>query len=396
MRKALDPLKVLWQYIKRKATSMPVLRLAAAALYCHRFKKNEQALELCNICFARLTERDRMLKVALDDLAGYMNFGLKKYDSAIQHFEKALPIEEQWLGLKDFGMLDRQYVLASCYFQTWDLEKSLQFLNKMLQNVFQSLQSSGVADNPSSMMMPPEMSIPHQNGFMKTLVRKYFERSHDSRSKLSPYDLDLLILEIKTHQKRGTVLRCLNRPQEALRSFQRSLELSTKTFGNLEPANPRVEKFRAQILIAYDWIAILHFYERRDEDAIKAILKAEHIFQEVPKSRIDDTMHANHKRYCSNIFGSNAGKFGITEQFAQDAMNVSILSSCQRFGAKICTEDLHYWFTRAKNMLNVKNRPKLKDNLAPFSQAIGAYKRFLDHYVDIHEQEPLRTHHNNY
>ncbi|PMD29123.1 TPR-like protein [Hyaloscypha variabilis F] len=396
MRRALDPLKVLWQYIKRKATSMPVLLLAAAALYYHQFEKNEQALELCNICLARLTKRDKMLKVALDDLAGYINYALEKYDSAIEHFEKALPIEEQWLGSKRLWLLNAQYVLADCYFQTSNSEKALQFLNKMLQNGIQSLQSSRVADNPSNMSMPPEMSMPHQNGFIMTQVTKLIENSRDSRSKLSLYDIDLLVLEIKIHQTRGIVLRRLKRPQEAIRSFQRSLELSTKIIGGLKPADPCVEKFRVPMLIAYDWIAITHFEERRDEDAIKAILKAEEIFQEVPKSRINNIMHANHKIHCACIFGSNPGKFGFTVQFAQDAIRASIVPLCQTFGAKICTGELHYWFTRVKNMLDVNNHPKPEDESGPFNQAIGACKRFLDHYVEIHEQEPLRTLHNNY
>jgi len=199
-----------------------------------------------------------------------------------------------------------------------------------------------------------------------TLVRKFFEKAHDSRSKLSSYDISLLVSEIKTHQMRGSVLRCLNKPQEALRSFQRSLELSTKIIG-VEPADPWVEQFQAQMLIAYDWIAMIHFNERRDEDAIKAILKAEEIFQEVPKSRIDDIMHANHKMFCSYIFGSNTGKFGLTVQFAQDAMTASIFPLCQTFGAKLCTKVLHYWFTKVKNMLDVNNRPKPEHESAPFN-----------------------------
>jgi pentatricopeptide repeat protein len=285
----------LWQYIKRKATSMPVLLLAAAVVYYYKLRKNEQALELCNICLARLTKRDKRLKVVLDELAGHKNYALEEYDSAIQHFEKALPIEEQWLGLRQFELLELQYDLAYCYFKTSNFEKALQFLNKILQNGFQSLQSSGVADSPSSTRMPPEISMPHQNDFVMTRLRKLIEKAHDSRSKLSPYDIKLRILEIDIYLMRGIVLRCLNKPQEALRSFQKSLELSTKIIEGVEHADPWVEKFRAQILVAYDWIAILHFGERRDEDAIKAILKAEEIFQEVPKSRISDTMHANHK-----------------------------------------------------------------------------------------------------
>jgi tetratricopeptide (TPR) repeat protein len=107
-------------------------------------------------------------------------------------------------------------------------------------------------------------------------------------------------------------------------------------------------------------------------------------------------MHADHKIFCSRIFGSNAGKFGITVQFAQDAMKASIVPLCQTFGAKICTKVLHSWFTRVENMLDVNNHPKPEHESAPFNQAIEAYKRFLDHYVEIHEQEPLRTLHNNY
>ena len=126
---------------------MPVLLLAAAAWYYYRFDKNRQALELCNTCFGRLTKRDKILKIFLEHLAGYIHYDLQEYDKAIQHFGTALPVEEQLLGSKEYNLLYAQYALAQCYTYTEKFEEALQLLNKLLQNGFQSPQSSGTSNS---------------------------------------------------------------------------------------------------------------------------------------------------------------------------------------------------------------------------------------------------------
>jgi hypothetical protein len=49
---------------------MPVLLLAAAAFYYFRFRKYAEALELCDFCFQRLSDKDAKLKLLLDHMAG--------------------------------------------------------------------------------------------------------------------------------------------------------------------------------------------------------------------------------------------------------------------------------------------------------------------------------------
>jgi tetratricopeptide (TPR) repeat protein len=336
-----------------------------------------------------------MLKVFLNHLAGYIHNGLQEYDKAIQHFETVLPVEEQLLGSKQYFLLFAQFVLAKCYTQTEKFEEALQLLDKLLRNGFQSSQSSDILNSPRS-EMPQGVAIPHQNSFVMGQLRKRIEQIHDSRSALSSYNINVMTLEIDTYNWHGYVLQHLGRLQEALRSFQRSLELGCKIVEGLKSDDLRVENARIQMLDACDWKARLHHEERRYEDAAKAALEYQDIYQKVRSSKIDVYEDAMHKILCGYIFGENPGKFGFSVQFAKDAMKASVIAACQAFGSTECTEELDCWYNEAEDMLDINNLPSSEDKSDPFNREIEAYKRFLDLYVDLHKQEPLRSLHSDY
>ena len=82
-------------------------------------------------------------------------------------------------------------------------------------------------------------------------LRKRIERIHDSRSPLSSlfsYNIDMMTLEIEVYGWHGYVLKNLERPQEALSSYQKSLELGYSLVEGLNLDDFRVENARIRML----------------------------------------------------------------------------------------------------------------------------------------------------
>ncbi len=89
--------------------------------------------------------------------------------------------------------------------------------------------------------MPLDCAIPQQDGVMMGRLMARIEKLRACRSAWSSYNIDMMTLGIDVYSLHGYVLKNLERLQEALSSFQKSLELGYKVVDGLKQDNPKVE-----------------------------------------------------------------------------------------------------------------------------------------------------------
>jgi tetratricopeptide (TPR) repeat protein len=114
-RGLVDPLHALWEIIKRKAATMPLLQLATVALFYHSLGRNEEAFEVANIRLQRLDSRDTTLNIMVRCTMGAVSCEIEKYELSIEHFEYSLPKADELLGATRFILFHAKIYLAESY-----------------------------------------------------------------------------------------------------------------------------------------------------------------------------------------------------------------------------------------------------------------------------------------
>jgi len=388
--KLIDPLKALWQYIKRKAASMPVLLLVAAAGYYFEFDKYEESLELCNICLGRLTDRDVILNVFVNCFAARLHIILKSHDKAIQHVLAALPTLDQLFGPSHMVPRNWRLSFADCYYYTDKYEHALQILDGMLQDGLGTTKFGGVSGRSSLMANSAEEAI-HGNGFMIRTLERALRHSHETKKPLDAYDLGLKRQEIHAYLYRGNMNSRLFRPQEASLDWGKCLEL-----GYQIPEASRSKYILETLFFAHYNTGIEHIGIRRkgksrDKEALEAVRRCQELCKssQVTISAYDE---ANFNRLCGYALNINAGMLGISVQSAKDAMQGSVASFCETRGAEICANEMYVWYDLVAERLTANRDAEDK---ASSMNIISIYRRFLDAYEGLHGKEPLKSLHSN-
>jgi tetratricopeptide (TPR) repeat protein len=382
VRKVIDPLKSLWQYIKNRATSMPVLLLAAAARYYMGFDKDEECLELCNICLARLTDQDVILKTYIDHLVGYTHRHLGNYDKAIQHLLAALPIEEELLGNSHILLQELRLSLAWSYSAIEKDEQNLQILDDILREGFDDNPRSSVL-NRSSSISESAQGVVHHSGFTTRQLRKGFRYYYQSRKLHDTYDIRLKRLEIGAHYDRGEVISSLKGVEEALPDLEKCLDI-----GYGIPETSRTQAIILDMLLAHLSIGRCQRDKNQDEEVLATVRQIQEL-RKMHKETLYAADEANLNLLCGYGLNVNIRRLKVSDQSAKDALQDSIASVCKTFGAVDCAEEIDIWYEVAYTKLV----GDVEDNPGTSVEIISIYRRFLDSYSELHAKEPLRTLH---
>lgn len=114
-RMIVDPFHALWNLIKRKAATMPLIHLAAVTLFHHAYERNDEAFEIGNICLQRMGDSETTLYLIVRCLMGAIAYKVGKDELAIKHSEYAIPKMDALLGPTRFTLYNAKMFLADSY-----------------------------------------------------------------------------------------------------------------------------------------------------------------------------------------------------------------------------------------------------------------------------------------
>jgi tetratricopeptide (TPR) repeat protein len=203
---------------------------------------------------------------------------------------------------------------------------------------------------------------------------------------MSWFDVLIATTEILTHFQRGCLMERLGKPEKALCSFERCLDLCYHI-----PENFRHGSVPKLMLEACFRISKLHYEKGRNEEAVKAIHRYQDIHKQLRKTESGGD-EADDKLLCSRVLGENAGMFGISEQLAKEAIRAAVPSTCRVFGAVECANQIDDWYFKVYSKLTAKELANKDES----EEVIAIYRRFLDIYVELHDTESLKVLHSNH
>lgn len=104
-RALIDPLKVLFQLVLKKASSIPVYALVAIGEFYEKLEKFQEALEVYNIASKKIDHLDIPLKFTILSQMGYCHLELGLDMEALRCYEKAFFGQEILLGKRHHSTL---------------------------------------------------------------------------------------------------------------------------------------------------------------------------------------------------------------------------------------------------------------------------------------------------
>ena len=131
VRTLVDPLKILFQLILRKASCIPVYALMLIGGYYYKFEKFHEALEVYNAASKKMIHLDVPLSFRIDEFMGDCYLQLQPYSEALGCFEKAFSGYETLLGTRHRDTIRALGKIGNLYYALGSYSEALRSYEKV-------------------------------------------------------------------------------------------------------------------------------------------------------------------------------------------------------------------------------------------------------------------------
>ncbi|CAI6340820.1 unnamed protein product [Periconia digitata] len=327
--KIVDPLNALWNLIKQKAASMPLLHLVAATIFYHAFDRNEEAFEIGNICLGRMDDRESMLKTVVRCFLGAAAYMLREQEIAIEHLEYALPRMDALLGPTKFTIFPARLFLAGSY----NLDGRYSDAVLLLKGLIGDRLAFGMVD---------------------------------------------IKLQIRAYLRLGMSLNYNEENQEAVEVLHKCLALSEKSRAKL------IASVREDVLLAHHYLAAAHYELYQNREALAEIVTWKEL--EI-KYNISLPPHVlNLKKIRAKILSQDAKTSQDARNLFKSALGDYLESKCQTHGQVACFKARYEWYRYVlePDCLDLEDAADPED-AADLEDAIDACNDFWETYKAVHK-----------